>query len=173
MKFYDKSILLSNLTDIYNLLEKDIYTSSFAIFPIYNDKIAINHYRQGYNNIIRMWKTKVLFNYWYDDFRSDNFIGALDYKINNDHIKIEFLNIADEESYPYNQLNSIDSDKLTKALIDFTINKAKEENKQKIIIDVHSNLRLYDKYYKYNNFKVTNRKCVDNPYWIETELVIE
>lgn len=172
MKFYNKLILVSNLNDIYNLLEKDIYIPLVNFFPIYDDKIAIKHYIQGDNNIIRMWKTKVLFNYWYDECKSNNFIGALDYNINNDHIKIEYLNIADDESY-INHLDLINSAKLTTSLINFTVNEAKKKNKQKIIIDVHSNLRLYDKYYKYNNFKVTNRKCVDNPYWIEIELIIE
>ena len=58
-------------------------------------------------------------------------------------------------------------------MIDFIKNKAVEENKTKIIIDVHSNLRLYNKYYINEGFKVTNRKCPDNKYWLETEIILE
>ena len=85
------------------------------------------------------------------------------------------MNINDDENYNINDLflNSEESSKLTKSLVDFIKNKAVEENKTKIIIDVHSNLLLYDKYYKNNGFKVTNRKCSDNKYWVETEIILE
>ena len=175
MKFYNKLILVSNLKDLCNLLQQDIYNIClpFTIFPIYTNKLAIKHHNYGDYNSIRIWETKVLFNYWHNNFKSKYFIGALDYKINNDNIKIEYFNIADDESYSYNKLNSNDSSELTQALIDLIINKAKEGNKRKIVIDVHNNLRLYHKYYKYNYFDITNHKCLDNSTWIEIEFILK
>jgi hypothetical protein len=49
---------------------------------------------------------------------------------------------------------------------------AKEECKDKIILDVHENLRIFFKYYYYIGFKTTNKKCTDNPFWVETELIV-
>lgn len=175
MIFFGKSILVTNLINVCDLLQKNIVPSTPFSYG-YNDRIAINHRMQGEYNIIRIWHTKSLFDYWYDDFSTNKFIGAVDYKINDDHIKIDYLDVNDDESCAKIKdikLNKEESNKMTKSLIDFIKNKAKEENKQKIIIDVHSNLRLYDKYYKNEGFKVTDRKCSDNPYWVETEIILE
>ena len=173
MIFFNKVVFVPNLINLCRLLQNHSnYTLDHCI---YNDRIAVKHNIQGDYNVVRMWRTKSLFDYFYDGFTVNRFIAALDYKINDDHIKIEFLNINDDENYNINDLflNSEESSKLTKSLVDFIKNKAVEENKTKIIIDVHSNLRLYDKYYKNNGFKVTNRKCSDNKYWVETEIILE
>jgi F0F1-type ATP synthase gamma subunit len=71
----------------------------------------------------------------------------------------------------YNRLlDEQDAEDLMKGLVEFVKNVAKVENKNKIILDVHSNLRIYLKYYYYLGFKTTARKCIDNPYWIECEM---
>jgi hypothetical protein len=123
-----------------------------------------------------MWRTKSLFNFWYDDFTNSQgrFVAAIDYTINDDNIKIEYLNINDGEDYPNKlcKLDSVEASILTSALIDFMKIKAKEENKQKLIIDVHRSLRIYEKYYRELGFIITDRKARYNSHWIESELVI-
>jgi hypothetical protein len=69
-------------------------------------------------------------------------------------------------------LNEYDAEELMNSLIAFVKLVAKKENKKKIIIDVHQNLRIFMKYYWHQGFENTDRKCIDNPYWIESELVL-
>lgn len=63
--------------------------------------------------------------------------------------------------------------KLNHALIEYVKNFAKAEYKSKIIIDVHKNLRIFDKYYRPLGFTATERRCIDNGYWVEAELYID
>ena len=70
----------------------------------------------------------------------------------------------------YNRILSIDEiDDIIESLINFVKIVATKENKTKIILDVHENLQLYNKYY-YEGFEKTDRKSVNNLFWIETEL---
>ena len=125
-------------------------------------------------NIIRIWKTKSLFDYWYDDFNNcgRNFIGSFDYTIYDTYIKIDYLCINNSETKNMydNPLDKYDTEDLIKSLINFIKIIAKKENKNKIIIDVHQSLRLYEKYYHYNGFDITTRKCIDNSFWVEAEI---
>ena len=175
MIFLNKIIFVSSLQSVQKLLYN--YNNFKLENCIYNDRIAISHHEIEGNNIVRMWKTKSLFNIWYDDFTNSHseFVAAIDYRINDDHVKIEYLNINDDESNSNKEtrLDINESNELTKSLLDFMKNKAKEENKKKVIIDVHQNLRLYEKYYKKHGFIATNRVCKDNRYWIETEFIVD
>jgi hypothetical protein len=128
-----------------------------------------------------MWKTKSVFDLWYDDFNTRNFVGALDYEVHPDHIKIEYMSINEptensrDKKYKkiLDQNNDVitaeESDELRRAMLDFVKCLAKEDNKSKIVVDVHHNLRIFNKYYHTEGFNVTDRTCSDNPYWIETE----
>ena len=171
----NKTLLFFSLTNVRNYLTSNITnTNSDSCYNIYTDKFAINFSSKDKSHSIRLWKTKVLFNYWYNVFESKQFVGALDYKINDDHIKIEYLNINDGEgslSYDF-ILNQNDSNLLKKDFIEYTKTLAIKEKKKKIIIDVHGNLRIFDKYYKNEGFVATTRRCHDNRYWIEAELNI-
>ena len=69
-------------------------------------------------------------------------------------------------------LDEYDSEELIKNMVNFVKIVATKENKLKITKDVHENLRLFLKYYYYIGFKTTTNKCTDNPFWIETELVL-
>ena len=106
---------------------------------------------------------------------TDNLIACLDYTINNDHIKIEYLSISDDFDINYRKniiLNDNDAIELKNSLILYIENIAKINNLNKIIIDVHNNLKYYNKYFKDNNFIITDKRCNDNPFWIETEKII-
>ena len=166
-----KTILLLNLKDTCLYLQNN-YSSKNNI-DILSDKIVIKHSLFENQHSIKIWKTKTLFNYWYDDnFSANKFIGIIDFTINKDNIKIDYFNINDTESYINDnfKLNDNDAKELTKSMIDFVKKIGKEEEKNKIIIDVHNNLRIFNKYYSNEGFIATPRKTYDHSLWIEAEL---
>jgi hypothetical protein len=83
MLFYNKIILLKNLKELNELLNNNDNSSLYNCKCIYENKIAIEHYLEKNMNIVRIWRTKSLFDYWFDDFKhcNKNFIGAFDYTI--------------------------------------------------------------------------------------------
>ena len=179
MIIYNKVTLLENLNQLNELLINNDNPNLYNCKCIYKDKIAIQHSLCENIHSIRIWKTKSLFDYWYNDFHyyHKNFIAALDYTIYDKYIKIDYLYINDLNNninfrLYNNPLDEYESEDLFKSLINFVKIIAKKENKDKIIKDVHKNLRIYEKYYYYNGFKVTDRKCIDNPFWIETEIIL-
>lgn len=171
---YNKTILLPNLQALFELLNNNDNESLYSCKCIYEDRIAIRHYIRKELNIIEIWKTKSLFDWWFDPYCSNNFIATIDYTIHDTHIKINHLGINDYDHINMynNSLDENDSEDLIRNLVIFVKIVAKKENKDKIILDVHENLRLFLKYYYYEGFKPTNRKCTNNPFWVETELVL-
>ena len=172
MLIYNKVILLQNLKELNELLNNN--DNNCKCKCIYENRIAIEHYLKKNMKVVRIWRTKSLFDYWFDDFKhcGKNFIGALDYTIHDTYIKIDYLCINNSEikNMYNNPLDQYESEDLITSLINFIKIIAKKENKDKIIIDVHENLRLYEKYYYYNGFDITNRKCIPNPFWFEAEI---
>jgi hypothetical protein len=155
------------------------YNSNFVQSPniFLNDKYILGECIEDYNlKYIRIWKSKACFNYYFNKMHmTDNLIACLDYTINNDHIKIEYLSISDDFDINYRKniiLNDNDAIELKNSLILYIENIAKINNLNKIIIDVHNNLKYYNKYFKDNNFIITDKRCNDNPFWIETEKII-
>jgi hypothetical protein len=61
---------------------------------------------------------------------------------------------------------------LFRAMIDHLTTVAQREGKPKIVVTVHENLRIYIKYYEPEGFVLTERRCQDNSFWIEAELVL-
>jgi hypothetical protein len=176
---YNKVTLLPNLEALNDLLINGNNPSLYNCKCIYRDQIAIQHIREKDMNKIRIWKTKSLFDYWYNDFHycHKNFIAALDYIIHDTYIKIDYLYINDDDNiinYKLynNPLNNYESEDLVNSLIRFIENIAKKENKHKIIKDVHENLRIFQKYYYYNGFNVTNKRSTENPFWVEIEIIL-
>ena len=53
-------------------------------------------------------------------------------------------------------------------MIVFIENIAKHNNKNKIVIDVHNGLKIYNEYYK-DYFELTNRRSLTNQFWLEAE----
>ena len=175
---YNKVTLLQNLDALNELLISGDNPSLYNCKCIYGDRIAIKHIFDKNIHKIRIWKTKSLFDYWYNNFHycHRNFIAALDYTIHDEYIKIEYLYINDSDNIINNKLynnplNTYESENLIESLIQFVKNIAKKENKHKIIKDVHENLRIFKKYY-YNDFNVTNKKCTDNSFWVETKIIL-
>lgn len=174
MILYNKTILLPNLNALYELLNNNDNPSLYTCKCIYEDRIAIKHYIENERHIIQIWKTKSVFDWWFDPYYSRNFIACMNYTIHDTYIKINYIGINDNERINmYNiPLDEYDSEDLIKNLVNFVKIVGTKENKLKITMDVHENLRLFMKYYYYIGFKTTKNKCADNPFWIETELVL-
>jgi hypothetical protein len=177
MILYNKTILLPNLKAVYEVLNNNDNESLYTCKCLYEDRIAIKHYTRKELNIIQIWKTKSLFDWWYDPYQSRNFMATIDYRLEDTYIKIMHVGINDYDRRNrynnYNCLDEYDSEDLIKNMVNFVKIVATKENKAKIILDVHENLRLFLKYYYYIGFKPTERKCIDNPFWIETELILQ
>ena len=174
MMLYNKTILLPNLQALNDVLNNNGNPNMYNCSCIYADRIAIKHHIREKMHVIQIWKTKSLFDLWIDPYYSMNFIACIDYTIHDTYIKINHLGINDNDhrNMYNNSLDENDSEELIRNLVNFVKIVATKENKQKIILDVHENLRLFLKYYYYLGFKPTNRKCIDNPFWVETELVL-
>ena len=175
MILYNKTILLpSKLQALYNLLQNNDDESLYSCKCIYSDRIACKHYNRSNLNIIQIWKTKSLFDYWFDSFGSSfrNFVACIDYMIHDTYIKIIHLGINN------NYFDEYDAEDIVKHLVGFVKLVAIKENKTKIILDVHGNLRLFLKYYEYIGFTPvlledgSYKNCINNPFWIETELIL-
>ena len=127
-------------------------------------------------NIVRIWRTFSIFDIFYTKYENcgKNFIACMDYIINEDYIKIKHLGINDSDvSNIYdNFLEEDDAEDLIKELIKYLKIIAKVNSINKIVMDVHQNLRIYEKYYNYLGFQLTNKKCLTNPYWVETQLML-
>ena len=175
LSIYNKTVFVGSLAIVKNLFQNN--SPYLPTRCIYNDRYAIKHSSTTKYHSIRVWKTKSLFDIWYNDMSSGTAIAALDYYINLDHIKIEYMWLNDDEAASYgNQppfLSSEDSMELNSAMIKYIKDLAKQENKPKIIKDVHQNLRLFQKYYAPEGFIATDRTCRDNPFWVESELWVE
>jgi hypothetical protein len=98
----------------------------------------------------------------------------MDYSINDTTIKINHIGINDIEHLNiYNQpLDEYDAENVINHLVEFLKVIAIKENKGKIIIDVHENLRIFNKYYCDLGFITTNNKSNNNPFYLETNLII-
>ena len=96
MILYNKTILLPNLQALYELLNNNENESLYTCKCIYEDRIAIKHYTRKELNIIQIWKTKSLFDYWYDPYASRNFIATIDYRLEDTYIKIVYIGINDQ-----------------------------------------------------------------------------
>ena len=174
MILYNKTILLPNLESLYDLLNNNDDPSLYICKCFYADRIAIKHNFVNNIHIIRIWKTKSLLDYWFDSYCNRNFIACIDYIIYDTYIKINHIGINDyEHSNIYiNPLDDSDADDLIKNMVNFVKIVATKENKKKIRLDVHENLRLFSKYYYNLGFEIKTQKCIDNPFWVVTELTI-
>lgn len=178
MILYNKTILLPNIEALHDVFINNENPNIYACNCIYADRIAIQHkiIKDKDIHFIQIWRTKSLFDYWFDDFyySSRNFIACMDYTIYNTYIKINHIGINDDEPTRIynNPLDENDAEEIIKYLVHFVKIVAKKENKNKIILDVHENFRFYNKYFYYVGFIITNRKSMTNPFWIETEITL-
>ncbi len=122
------------------------------------------------------WKSKCLYNIYYDDYSYYRKVFALDFNIAKDMLKIKHLSINNDKNsitnYEENKLKLTDEEtkEVNIFVFDLIKNIAIEKNANKIGIDVHSNLKRYNYELKNEGF-ITNHdiKCYTNPHWIRAE----
>lgn len=182
MNSINKTIIVSCLKHVNFFLQNKPFSTPLCI---YADRIAIQERTLNIGCIrdtneqkelksIRIWKTKSLFDWWINDQSTGDFFGALDYVIEDEYIKCEYISIKDvrERGY-YNSkgiLTDEEIDELFNSFITYLKIKAQKENKPKIVVDVHRNLRIYGKFYEKEGFLMTERVSGDNPFYLEAEL---
>ena len=177
------TLLVSSLRNVNKSLQNEPFNTPWCI---YADRFAIKKETLFTNSItgsaielksIRIWKTKSFLDWWYDDQSSGTFIGALDYVINEDHVKCEYMSIIDVRESGYRNSTSILTEEeiteLSNSFINFLKIVSQQENKPKIVVDVHNNLRIYKKFYENEGFHITERRSTDNPFYIEVELPLQ
>lgn len=174
MIFCNKIILLQNLPALYHVLNTGKVKPQPFLF--YGDRIAIHHKKIDTMDSVRIWRTPSLLDWWYDTNSSGRtFVGALDYIVEKEAIKIDYININDKDnicSYE-DRLTNEESAELMNSMIQFITGVAKQEQKKKIKLDVHENLRLYKQRFEEHGFVLTDRRCKDNRSWIETEKTVD
>jgi hypothetical protein len=183
-----KTTILSGFQYLYTYLATKAVTNNICQ---YKDKIFITERVYTYVNKdkqyiqdhdMRIWKSDSILDIWYDNLSGDNFLGGINYSINPDYVKIDYINVNDEENYEkkssyrydnilrYEDFLNEDNAKIFRGhLLRYVETIAWQHNKPKLILDLHCNLRLYNKFYKPYGFIETGRKCHDNPYWVEVE----
>lgn len=169
-KGIQKTTLFSNFNELHQYLR--IGNIPKQPYNVYSNKLTINQCIDDNINIFRICKTKLFFDYAGNDYKTSNdFIGTLHYKWNPDNIKIKYINVDVDKNNNYNDFyfDAKEAIELKKSLIAYVKNLAKEENKHKIIADVHHNLKTYKTLYMNEGFDVTTRKSSHNPQWIEIE----
>ena len=134
----------------------------------YDYKYIISHtiYDNNKYNFL-CWKSKCLYNIYYDDYSYYRKVFALDFNIAKDMLKIKHLSINNDKN---SITNYEESKEVKKFVFDLIKNIAIKKNVNKIVIDVHSNLNRYNYELKNEGF-ITNHdvKCYINPHWISAE----
>ena len=175
---FNNIYIFNNFSTLTNSLNNYNMKSDLNIFL--NDKYIIGEcIIDDKYKFIRIWKSKAFFNYYFNEMDIiDNLICCLDYKIDNDNIKIEYLSISDNfDKYDdyFNKkkyiLNDYESNELKNSLIKYIENIAKINNKNKIIVYLHLNNKYYNKYYKDCGFILTDIKS-DNSLYKKAEKII-
>lgn len=153
-----KSILVSQLSNICSLLKKQ----PVKLYPcLYANRFVVRHETEKEANNIRIWKTKSFMDIWYPGNKT--YLGAIDFYLKRDHLQIEYIYV--------NQYALIEdeSQELMGSMIEYAKFKARDSNKPKIILSVHENERMYNKFFKHRGFVLTERRDPQNGYWKETE----
>ena len=167
-------------------------TRILTSFPHLNNLNYLNKYviRQikfdNYKYNYLCWKSRCLYNIYFDEYSYNRKIFALDFSITKDMLKIKHLSINNDfydkksitnnyNQYDYdkNKIKLSDEESLEVKffVFDFIKKTAIEKNVNKVVIDIHSNLERYNYELKKEGF-IPNYdiKCYDNPFWIQAEL---
>ena len=65
-------------------------------------------------------------------------------------------------------LNYSETNEIKNFLLNYTEKIANENNLKIIQYDTHQNLKYFINYFKNEGFELTNVRCNNNPFWIET-----
>lgn len=108
-------------------------------------------------------------------FKYSNPLAGMDLIIENNKIKIDYFMIYDKmccdtvgKIYEEKLLNEYESNEIKKFFLNYAEKIAKKNNLKVIQCDVHQNLKRFNHYFKNEGFKLTDVRCNDNGFWIET-----
>jgi len=124
------------------------------------------------------WKSRCLYNIYFDEYSDNKKIFALDFNISKDILKIKHLSINNDyydkiDNKNKNKLNDEELMQVKFFVFDLIKNKAIEKNINKVVIDIHSNLERYNYDLKNEGFIPNfDIKSNDNPLWIQAEKTI-
>ncbi len=164
---FNTNSILINSDNLHTFLKNNSYLSflngvkPFWLNTAKNSYIIRHEVQQRNFYSIRIWQTEMYSSLSREDMKTDKNFGAADYKLNkdDDNMKIEYLYGTDEA--------------MISSLVKYLENTAKENGITKLKLDVHSNLKNFNTYFKPNGFCTTDLVCKDNPYWIQTEKILK
>ena len=159
---------------------------------IYGDKYLIKRtVFDNYKYNLLCWKSKCLYNLYFDEYSYYRKIFALDFNITKDMLKIKHLSINNDYNdktsmthyNPYNPYNQYDKNKVLltqeesnevkRFVFDLIYDTAIEKNINKVAIDINSDLGRYNCELKNEGFIPNyDNKCYLNSHWIQAEKII-
>ena len=162
------TIRIINISPHLNNINR-IYGNKFLLKQTNFDNIKYNYL---------CWKSRCLYNIYFDEYSDNKKIFALDFNISKDILKIKHLSINNDyydkiDNKNKNKLNDEELMQVKFFVFDLIKNKAIEKNINKVIIDIHSNLERYNYDLKNEGFRPNfDIKSNDNPLWIQAEKTI-
>jgi len=163
-----------NKINIFSSLKNIVHNNPKTIFPILSNNIAFGVYIYKPNfYVCRLWQTKTIFNKPLTiQYNSNNFIGAFDYIINNNHIYINYIDSISNCNYKlfkFNDNTLTNNNYVQDNILQIIENEAKQNNINKISMNVQSNLiRYYTEFYD-KGFELTNTYLKDTNMYITIE----
>lgn len=134
------------------------------------------------------WKSKCLYNIYFNEYSYNRKIFALDFNITKDMLKIKHLSINNDYNDKtsinyYDKLYNNDNDKVLlkeeesnevkRFVFDLIYNIAIEKNINKVVIDINRDLGRYKNELTNEGFIPNyNDNCYSNPHWIEAEKIL-
>jgi hypothetical protein len=153
--------------------------SQKSLIPNYKAKIIVGECQIHHDemlpplHVLRVWKNDNYFRIDRNPLESRKSIGALEYSVNKRRFKIEFLHVFDGNKGSLNaDPKYVHAREYIKAMISIAERKAIESKHDRIIMDTHNSLRLFDRYYKNEGFVLTNKVSTDHRAWVETQKIL-
>jgi hypothetical protein len=149
-----------------------------SFFPNYKGKIIIGecvfpHDDDNFIHVVRVWKNENYFSIDKNPLEKRKSIGALDYSVNENRFKIEFLHVFDNDDSGLDaDPKYVNATEYIKAMISIAERKTHESKHDRIIMDTHQSLRLFHRYYKDEEFVLTNNVSSDHGAWVETQKIL-
>jgi len=178
IKMSRNTFLLSGWEELHLFLQTGEHLHERCFFGFDANLVLQHEIRDQYHSI-RVWSTNAWFCFWADELSVSNFIGAMDFTILTDHIRIDYLCVNDSETVkmfemykPRKPLSRVNAKHLVESFVCFVENFARKNSLHAIRKDVHQNLVFYKEYLRSNGFELTGIRCPDNPYWVRSELVL-
>jgi hypothetical protein len=153
---------------IFNCVNSVITNKPYnSVLPFYRNKIIVGEYKtdSGYG-VVRVWKNRQLFSV--DRFSVKDMVGALDYQVHDSIFKIEYISVIDSDNGSL-EINPKykDAKEYTNLMINIAEKKSNALLFDKMIMDTHKSLRLFDRYYKREGFTLTGKVASDHNAWVE------